>query len=70
MPSGSVRSSMSSATRPSSLPETAALLAPQRATLASWGWLSRLLAAALRIRHELLSRPGPSGREAAVRPEG
>ena len=45
MPSGSVRSSMSSATRPSSLPETAALLAPQRATLASWGWLSLALPA-------------------------
>ena len=44
-------------------PETAALRVPQRAALASWGWLSRLLAALrARTRHELLSRPGPRGR--------
>ena len=50
-------------------PETAALLVPQRAALASWGWLSWLLAA-LRTRHELLSHPGPRGGcGAAVRPD-
>ena len=39
--------------------EGAALVVPQLAILASWGWLSRLLDA-LRSRDEQLSRPGPN----------